>query len=318
MRMSSRVRHAVDELGRTEDIRFSPDNSLAALAGYANNSCLFLRTRFDRTSGQHVVWLDDFFEIRSPDISEPHGFDFIENGRIVVANRNGVISIFRLPQPPYGGKIFNVIPERTIGRIGLFHKIRSPGSVCVVQDAGKNPEILACNTFHNRVSCHPLGSNRLVDLLQSRILLADSLEVPDGVAVSSDKRYIAISNHNRHCVLIFDRSETLGPKSKEAGTLTGVTYPHGLRFSPDGRHLYVADAGQPLLHRFDSPDGNWAGPRVPAKSVPVLSEEVFFAGRSNEAEGGPKGIDLDATGEILAVTCEKQPVAFFSTRLLFA
>ncbi len=316
--MSSRVRHAVDELGRTEDIRFSPDNSLAALAGYANNSCLFLQTRFDRTAGQTFVCLNDFFEIRSTDISEPHGFDFIGNDRIVVANRNGIISIFRLPQPPYRGKIFNVTPERTIGRIGLFHKMRSPGSACVVQDAGKNPEILACNTFHNRVSCHPLSSNRLVDRLRSRIMLAEGLETPDGVAVSPDKRFIAISNHDQHCVSIFARNGKLGPKSRAVGTLSGMKYPHGLRFSPDGRQVYVADAGQPLLHKFDAPDGNWADARVPAKSVPVLSEEVFFSGRSNDAEGGPKGIDLNATGEILAMTCEKQPLAFFSTKLLFA
>lgn len=318
VRMSSRVRHAVDELGRTEDIRFSPDNSLAALAGYANNSCLFLRTHFDRTSGQPIVCLEDFFELRSPDICEPHGFDFIGNDRIVVANRNGVISIFRIPQPPFDGKIFNVKPERTIGRIGLFHKLRSPGSVCVVQETGKNPELLACNTFHHRVSCHPLSSNRLVDRMQSHILLADGLEIPDGVAVSPDLRFIAISNHDRHCVSIFDRSVKLGPESPATGTLSGVIHPHGLRFSPNGRQLYVADAGQPLVHKFDAPDHNWAGGRMPTKSVSVLSEKVFFAGRSNAAEGGPKGIDLDATGEILAMTCEKQPLAFFSTKLLFA
>jgi sugar lactone lactonase YvrE len=99
--------------------------------------------------------------------------------------------------------------------------------------------------------------------------------------------------------------------------LNGISYPHGLRFSPDGKALYVADAGAPLVHKFDAPDGNWAIDATPSNSVPVLSEQVFLAGRHNEQEGGPKGLDLDSSGTIMAITCEEQPLAFFSVERLF-
>ena len=38
---------------------------------------------------------------------------------------------------------------------------------------------------------------------------------------------------------------------------------------------------------------------------------MFQRGRTNDAEGGPKGVDIDNSGTILVVTCEEQPLAFF-------
>jgi hypothetical protein len=42
-----------------------------------------------------------------------------------------------------------------------------------------------------------------------------------------------------------------------------------------------------------------------------MSEEAFLHGRHNAQEGGPKGIDIDKTSEVIVTTCESQPLAFF-------
>jgi|GEM_PF-7134952 len=54
----------------------------------------------------------------------------------------------------------------------------------------------------------------------------------------------------------FDRRRTIA-----AGFLFGVLYPHGMRFSADGRRLYASDAGTPNVSVFHSEDGTWDGPR---------------------------------------------------------
>lgn len=311
------VRDALSALGRTEDIRFSPDNSLAALAGYGRNTCLVLTMKIGRSEGGPAIVLEDFIEIHSPAIVDPHGFDFIGNDRLVIANRTGAVTVFNLPHGPFRGQTVTLKPERSISRIGLFHKLRTPGSVAVVPRSEKAFDILVCNTFAKRVSTHRIKPGGLPLFTNGRVVAENGLDVPDGIAVSPDKRFMAVSNHNNHCVSIFDLTAPTGPSAKITGTLTGPTYPHGLRFSPDGRSLYVADAGAPLVHKFDAPEGNWSIDAMPSKSVRVLSEQVFLAGRHNEQEGGPKGLDLDSGGSIMAITCEEQPLAFFSVERLF-
>jgi len=44
----------------------------------------------------------------------------------------------------------------------------------------------------------------------------------------------------------------------------------------------------------------------------VLDDDTFNRGRANPQEGGPKGLDLDRSGKVMAVTCEEQALAFFS------
>ncbi len=314
---SPAVRDALAALGRTEDIRFSPDNRLAALAGYGRNTCLILTMKLDISSQGANIALDDFFEIQSPAIVDPHGFDFIGNDRLVIANRTGAITIFRLPQQPFNGRTVTLTPERSISRINPFHKLRTPGSLVVVPHRGDVYDIHACNTFAKRVSSHRIRLGGILKFTRGRIAASAGLDVPDGITVSPDKRFMAVSNHNNHCVSIFDLTAPVGPAAKIAGTLKGISYPHGLRFSPDGKSLYVADAGAPVVHKFVAQDGNWAIDLMPSKSVRVLSEQVFLAGRHNPQEGGPKGLDLDLSGMIMAITCEEQPLAFFNVERLF-
>src|SRR5690606_38596513 len=126
-----------------------------------------------------------------------------------------------------------------------------------------------------------------------------------------DGNWIAVGNHGTHEVILFDASALLGPSTKPTGVLGGTDYPHGLRFTIDDRHLLVAVAGAPLLHVYERGDG-WSEPRDPIRSVTGSNAQTFRRGRANRAEGGPKGLDIDRSGKVVAATCEEQTMAFFS------
>ncbi len=117
-----------------------------------------------------------------------------------------------------------------------------------------------------------------------------------GLRRTPDGRWLAISDHFTNSALIYDCRGRLTPRTAPVGRSDrNGNYPHGLRFSPDGRYAFVADAGAPALHVFRSDTGQWLGDHAPLRSVKVLSDEVFQRGRANAAEGGPKGVDLDTT-----------------------
>jgi hypothetical protein len=129
--------------------------------------------------------------------------------------------------------------------------------------------------------------------------------------VSHDRQWIAVSNHNTHDALLYRNSPTLNEHAEPDGALRCAYYPHGLRFSADGRHIFVADAGAPYIHVYASDGGDWRGARSPAMSFRVMDDRVFSLGRQNPQEGGPKGIDVDAGMNLLVATSEHQPLVMF-------
>ena len=133
--------------------------------------------------------------------------------------------------------------------------------------------------------------------------------------MSSDKKWIAVSNHGTHSVLIYENSHSLNERSKPVGILEGgAAYPHGVRFSFDNRVIHVADAGGPYVHMYEKSDSDWRGIYKPFRSLRVLNDEDFLRGRDNPEEGGPKGIDVSHPLNVLVSTCETQPLAFFDLR----
>jgi hypothetical protein len=130
--------------------------------------------------------------------------------------------------------------------------------------------------------------------------------------VSVNGQWIAISNHNTHSVLLYDRGSGLHNQSDPDGILRYVYYPHGLRFTRDGRFILVADAGAPYVHIYGRGTSDWRGVHRPLTSLRTLTNEDFLHGRANPEEGGPKGLDVDSSNSILVTTCETVPLAFFN------
>src|SRR5262245_9323103 len=93
VRLSDPVKTALASLGRTEDVRFSPNNQLLAFADLGRNRCLILHVEIQEAGGELILSASDFLEIASETFRFPHGLDFIDDETLVVANRKGGISI---------------------------------------------------------------------------------------------------------------------------------------------------------------------------------------------------------------------------------
>jgi hypothetical protein len=186
--------------------------------------------------------------------------------------------------------------------------LEAPGSVAVRHLGDGRHEALVCNNWGHTVTRHAIASDG--ELSHGEVVARRFLDVPDGVAISRDGRWVAVSNHNTHSVLVYADS-TLGEDAEPDGVLRGVLYPHGLRFAGGDRQLLVADAGAPYVHVFTAADGDWQRASYPVASVRVMSDEVFARGRHNPTEGGPKGIDIDPRTGVLIATSEHLGLGFF-------
>lgn len=304
------VRDAIEALGRTEDVRFSPNNRRVAVAGFIRNRITVFDIDISASPAGSQVALTGAIELSSPSMKRPHGLDFIDDDTIIVANRAGDVAIFRLPAGEPGVRSLEVEPLQ-IWRAGEVNLVTSPGSVSVVRFGTDSCEILVCNNYGHTVTRHALDLQDDCALGSSEVLLRKWLDIPDGVTVSHDRRWIAISNHNTHSVLLYDNLPSLNEHSDPVSILRGISYPHGLRFSSDGRHLLVADAGAPDVHVYTRDGDDWGGVRDPESTIKVLDEAAFLRGHVNPQEGGPKGLDISIDSTVLVVSTEFQPLAFF-------
>ena len=236
--------------------------------------------------------------VSSPLLREPHGLDWWDDDRLVVANRAGGVIVLRLA----GSELVPSGGEESPGGID------APGSVAVRAIGANRHEVLVCDNWRSQVARYELDARGT--LTDGRPILGRWLDLPDGIASSSDGRWLAVSNHNTHSVLVFDRDRAQDD-GDPAAILRGVDYPHGLRFAADDRRLLVADAGAPRVHVFAASANGWTGAAYPVATIDVMDEPTFLRGRRNPAEGGPKGIDLDLATQILLVTCEERPFACF-------
>jgi hypothetical protein len=294
------VRDAIAGMGRTEDLRFSPDGRRLAFACYATNRIAVAEVEIGPPIAvTRVVYLE------SERLQEPQGIDFLDDETIVVGNRAGDVEVFRI-------RTDKLEPSGSAGDASDL--ITSPGSVAARALEAGGHELLACNNWGDTITRHPLVSDR--SGASGEVVARRWLDLPDGLALSHDGRWLAVSNHNAHAVFVYEYP-TAGDDAEPVGILRGVRYPHGLRFVEDDRCLLVADAGAPYLHAFTS-DGDWRGAGLPTATVQVVDDETFVRGRKNQAEGGPKGLDVHGRARVVAITLEEQPLAFFELDAVLA
>jgi len=310
---SAEVRRALETLGRTEDIAFSPDGARLALAAARAARILILEIQIESVGDRRRVFVRDGFALSPPSIRFPHGVAFLDSQTLVVADRDGYVRVFAIPRLRAGEAELSPAPLRTI-RGGWIRRLRWPGSVAVSQAAPGVFDLLVCNNYAHVVTSHRLDTTRAMRVRNQGILLQRGLAIPDGISISADQRWIAVSNHAVGNVFVYARTPQLDGETDPDAILTGIDCPHGLRFASDARHLLVADAAAPFVRVFAEPAGGWRGEQRPIGSLRVLDDETFARGRCNPEEGGPKGIDLDRGRRVLATTCEHQPLAFFDLR----
>lgn len=309
---SEAARAVLSRIGRTEDLRFSPDQRHIAISGFEHDRLLILGVEIEQgAGGDACVSLSSALEVESPGLVSPHGLAWLDEASLAVANRGGGVALFDLePALPGGGRV-RLEPVRTLGT-DRRDLIKTPGSVAAVPLGLGLAELLVCNNYVHHVTRHLLDCRDGYRPLASELLLDEGLQVPDGIALSAGGRWLAVSNHDRQAVFVYRHDESLGPATHPAAVLRGMRYPHGLAFGGEDM-LLVADAGAPFVHAYSSPDGEWAGELNPQHSIRVASDEVFARRSYNPQEGGPKGVDL-ADGWLMAITSDDEPLAFFDLR----
>lgn len=305
------AQRAIDEIGRTEDVHFSPDNRRLALVGHLDNRLLVLGVRFFSDGATSRVHLHGPQEVVSDAFAYPHGVFWIDNETLIVANRQGDATILRVPLASPATAALQLEPLARLRSDGPDQLVYTPGSVSAAALDGGWLEVLLCNNYAHHVSQHLLDARNGYAVLDGSRLLADGLHIPDGVAHSRDQRWISVSNHDGHCVFVYENTPTLDPSSPPAAVLRGMNYPHGLRWTRDGQFLLVADAGLPFVHVYQCGAGGWQGECQPVQTLRVLDEDRFRRGQYNPQEGGPKGMDIVADDRVLVVTSQEQALAFF-------
>lgn len=304
------VSDVIAGLGRSEDVRFSPDNHRLAVADFIRNRIAVFDIDITTSTAGTRVALTGGVELSSPALRMPHGLDFIDDETLIVANRGGDVAIFTVPAGEVVPRSLDVLPIQT-WPAGGTSLLTSPGAVSVTKVERDLREILICNNFGQSVTRHLLDVRAVGVVRSSEVLLRKWLDVPDGVEVSPDRQWIAISNHHAHSVLLYENAPSLDEHADPDGILRHVRFPHGLCFSPDGGFLFVADAGAPCVHIYARDDAGWRGVRHPAATIRVMADSLFQRADGNSEEGGPKGLDIDAGSNVLVVVSEGQPLAFF-------
>jgi DNA-binding beta-propeller fold protein YncE len=300
----------IAELGRTEDVQFSPSNRrLAVAAFHANRIAVFEIAIARREDDKPEIALNGVVEIAAATLKGPHGLCFLDDDTLVVANREGSVEVFDVPSAGTPARA-RTTPRRTVLG-GPTAQVVTPGSVAAVGLDDGTIELLVCNNYVNWVTRHVLDPRSDFAPTSDETFLQRDLDVPDGVCFSPDGAWIAISNHNTHSVLLYDRCRRLGPDSEPDGVLRNVLCPHGVRFTFDQEFVLVADAAARYVNVYKKDGESWHGTRDPVRLFPVMAPEDFARGRLNPQEGGPKGIDISKETRVLVSTCESRALAFF-------
>src|SRR5262249_1072235 len=96
------VRDVISSLGRTEDVRFSPNNRRLGVAGFLNNKVVIFDISVTNSGNSKNITLTNAHEISSGHIKLPHGLDFIDDEKIIVTNRGGLPCVFDLSSDALG------------------------------------------------------------------------------------------------------------------------------------------------------------------------------------------------------------------------
>jgi len=210
------VTDAVSSLGRTEDVRFSPSNRRLAVAAFKRNRIVVFDIDISLSSGTTQVALTGGIELSSSALQLPHGLDFIDEDTLIVTSRGSDVALFKLPSGEEIVRTHEVLPIARWPANGTT-LLNAPGSIAVTHVEENMGEVLICNNDGHTVTRHLLDRDAGGAIRNSEIVLNKYLNIPDGVSVSPDRRWIAVSNHTTHNVLLYENSPALNPDTRPDG-----------------------------------------------------------------------------------------------------
>lgn len=161
---------ALARLGRTEDIQFSPNNRWLAIAGANEDRILILSIDTSAILTGGPVRLEHSLELTCAEFEFPHGLCWLDDGTIAVANRNGLVTVFRISDLLGKTRQAQVAASLVIGEEPV-DRIVTPGSVAANRLDDDLYEILVCNNYAHYVTRHLVDLGDSPRILGSQILV---------------------------------------------------------------------------------------------------------------------------------------------------
>jgi hypothetical protein len=304
------VAQAMAGIGQAEDVVFSADARRVAIAGFRRDTVVVLDIEVAAGSPPTVT-VTGCTTIRCLSFNEVHGVALLDDV-LMVANRRGAVEAVRLPPPADGVAEVLATPLFTLSARGPA-KIARPGSVRATRLATGLFEVVVCHAYSRTVTRHLVDAVEGRSLRDEVVLTEGALAIPDSIALSSDDRWMAISNHDTHTVVVYDLSLPPTTDAEPVATLRGMKHPHGLFFTTDDAALVVVDSWSPLATVFER-GPTWSGERTPDLTVQLMSDEMFASRSQNIGDGGNKGAGIHPSGLVIGITSEQRPIEFFDTR----
>jgi len=305
---SADVLDALATLGRCEDVTFAPDGFRLALADFGSDRIVVIDLHHPVTTAAPVE-VSGFTSVHCAWLQKPHGVALLADDLAVVANRVLDVVALRLPPRQVGVHRFDVDIAMRIG-IGKVVRALTPGSVVVSQVAPDLVEVLVCNNYLDCVTRHMVDL-RTMTSLGGEVLIDAVVNHPDGVAVSTDRSLVAVSNRVPAGVLLYANRPDLHSRSVPVGTLHGAVAAHGICFTPDDEFVLLADGARPFVYVYRRGEHGWSGDHHPIATLQVMSDEAFARSHHARDDGGPKGVAIDPSQQVVAISAEAQPLAFF-------
>src|SRR5262249_14796769 len=141
------VHAALEAVGRTEDVRFTPSGRRLALAAYANERIALADVEGTASTARPRVAVTHLELFASSSSREPHGLDFLDEETLVVGNRGGSVVVLRLPSSEQTDATWVEPPGAVAGEAS-----DGPGSVLVDSHDPERPAVLVCNNFTSTIT----------------------------------------------------------------------------------------------------------------------------------------------------------------------
>ena len=312
------VRRTLAQIGRTESVAVSPDGCRLALAAYNRNQIYVFEMVASREGERVEIRVPTCAAITSSALRQPHGCTFLDDDHLLVCNRGGDVALFHVPDTePAGGEV-RAAPLAVINGKGYVRAtVKTPGSAVAYPLGDQRYRVFVCNDQWHFVTSHIVTLGGINEITNEGVRIEHSLQIPDGICLSADYRWIAISNHVRGEVHIFANTPELNRRIHPVANLKGSVCPHGLNFDSTG-HLYVADAASPYVHVYEKHGVDWHDRQAPTKSLRLLDNDTFYKGRYAAREGGVKGVYVDRRANVLITTHKLGVLHFYDLPALMS
>ncbi|NGX45803.1 MAG: hypothetical protein K940chlam2_00983 [Chlamydiae bacterium] len=274
-------------LDRPEGIAFTPDGRYVAVACFWGDSINF----YEIGESESPIFV---LKGTKTHLYHPHDLAFSPDGNyLFVANRrSGMLTIY---QRHADGISFEPSPVKRV-RESSFN-----GVGAVTFSPTENLLALA-DTYCNRILIYEFDETHLVEAPRS-ILTAPQISVADGLGFSPDGRLLAVTSHDNHKALFFERT----PEGEALFDPTPIKiledeeiplkHPHSIAFHPKSEDFIITCAGgNRHINCYER------GQSCPHQWLEVLDSDIVARiERINPVEGGAKGVAFSPDGTIVAV-----------------